>query len=349
MKHGRYLFVATCWLLTSALSTALAAEKALAEPSAVRALDQALANAKGSDRLLFVKLGGPNCGPCISLDRFLKQPEAAAMFQNRLDVVSLDVRQKDHQKTLERLGKVPGGGIPQWWLVTPEGEVIGNSAFRGKNLGYPSSQEGGAHFVTMLQAGLRLNPEQGQKLRQLLRADNAKIKEAVEDRQKERAKKIRQERAKNVALPITTQDKSPTTHGDQTWTETDYFSGKQRLMTKQVRVDNETGKEFLTMYIIYSPSGMSSMVRVVKDGRMTNQFVGNPQDYFSIMEDQMAGPNNKRHDWVSVVEFGDDWPKEESYVSTFVVVDGLHLEPRPVEDHLKELDEVWEEHQASFK
>lgn len=314
------------------------------EPSAVRVLDQALAKAKGGDRLLFVKLGGPRCGACVALDKFLKKPEVAALVQDRLDVVSLDMRQKDFPEVTERLGKMKGG-IPQWWLVTPEGQVIGSSLYQGENIGYPSSAEGAEHLLTMLRAGLRLSSDEYGELSQLLLTNRDKENKAFESRQQQYAKKVRQERAKNIALPITTKQRAPTKYSDQTWTVTDYFQGKKRVMSKEVRMDDETGNEILTRYSIYSPIGLPALNRVVMKGRMSNQFMGYLDDYFSIVEEQMAGPKNNRHDWLTVVEFGRDLPKEESVVSAFVVVDGLHLEPRPVAEFLEESKQAWDEFQ----
>ncbi|MEX1042542.1 MAG: thioredoxin family protein [Pirellulaceae bacterium] len=123
-------------------------------------LDNALADAKQSGRRVIVQETATWCGPCILLSRFLEKHRA--LWQRDYLWVKLDHRWPDTEEVVQDLRGDATYPIPWWAILNAEGETLITSIRAGdQNIGFPSSDEGKAHFREMLNTtAVRLQPEQ---------------------------------------------------------------------------------------------------------------------------------------------------------------------------------------------
>ena len=117
-------------------------------------LADARAEAKRSGRRVWVIEGGPRCGPCFMLARWIKDHHA--VIDKDYVVVKLMEALDDHvPEAVAGLPIEDGDGIPWFAITEPDGVVLAHSRGPLGNIGFPSSLEGIRHFRTMLEQTTR--------------------------------------------------------------------------------------------------------------------------------------------------------------------------------------------------
>lgn len=117
-------------------------------------LKNAKAEATRSNRALWVICGGPRCGPCFRLARWIH--EHHELLEKDLVIVKLTSGlDRDADEIFEEIGGAAGDGIPFHSMMSPEGEVLISSKGPLGNIGMPSEIEGQRHFQAMLEAARR--------------------------------------------------------------------------------------------------------------------------------------------------------------------------------------------------
>jgi Thioredoxin-like len=112
-------------------------------------LAEARAEAKRSGRRVWVVQGGPRCGPCFRLARWIKDHHATI----DKDYVVVKLMEGIDEHVTEALAGLPiksGDGIPWFAITDPDGAVLATSRGPLGNIGFPSSVEGIRHFRQML-------------------------------------------------------------------------------------------------------------------------------------------------------------------------------------------------------
>jgi hypothetical protein len=111
-------------------------------------LAEAREEAKRTDRKLWIVEGGPRCGPCFRLARWMDDQHA--ILEKDYVIVKvmggLDTHADDVVKALDR----PQSGIPWYAITDVEGKVLANSESPLGNIGMPSSVQGIRYFRGML-------------------------------------------------------------------------------------------------------------------------------------------------------------------------------------------------------
>jgi thiol-disulfide isomerase/thioredoxin len=129
-------------------------------------LSEALAQAKASDRRVFLIMSASWCGPCRMLARFLTANKAE--LNRHYVFVKLDISRDAHaQELLVRYeGKDARNGVPWYVILDASGKPLITSNAKeaeewgSTNIGFPSTKSGIVHFVAMLrQTAPRLSDE----------------------------------------------------------------------------------------------------------------------------------------------------------------------------------------------
>src|SRR5262249_50063108 len=112
-------------------------------------LAEARAEAQRTGRRLWIVEGGPRCGPCFRLARWMDDQHALLEKDYVILKVmdGLDEHAEDVVKPLERPA---GGGIPWYAITEADGKVLATSDGPLGNIGIPSSVEGIGHLRGML-------------------------------------------------------------------------------------------------------------------------------------------------------------------------------------------------------
>jgi hypothetical protein len=121
---------------------------------ALTLLDEARAEAKRSDRRVWVIDGGPRCGPCFRLARWIEDHHTTLAR----DFVVVKVMEGLDEHVTEALAGLPikdGDGIPWFAFTEPDGRILAISRGPLGNTGFPTSVEDLRHFRHMLEAGVR--------------------------------------------------------------------------------------------------------------------------------------------------------------------------------------------------
>lgn len=116
---------------------------------ALAALAKARKEAAGSGRRVWVILGGPRCGPCFRLARWIE--ERHATLAKDFVVVKVMEGLDDHaDEVVAGLPVKPGEGIPWFAITEPDGKILATSVGPLGNVGFPSSVEDIRHLRRML-------------------------------------------------------------------------------------------------------------------------------------------------------------------------------------------------------
>jgi hypothetical protein len=107
-------------------------------------------NARRDDRRVWIILGGPRCGPCFALARWVDQHHAVL----EKDYVILKIMGGVDAHSEEVIGQFrdSDGGIPWHAIIEPDGERLVTSDGPLGNIGMPGSVEGLRHFRKMLES-----------------------------------------------------------------------------------------------------------------------------------------------------------------------------------------------------
>jgi hypothetical protein len=141
-------------------------QKHALEPlDAQKLLDDALLEARNSNRRVLVQETAVWCGPCHLLTSYLQQQRPT--WEKDYIWVRIDHRWANSSEVMNGLKAGYRGGIPWTAILDSEGQLLATSnASRGDNIGFPSTKDGIDHFVKMIQeTSQRLTDEDLQKLR----------------------------------------------------------------------------------------------------------------------------------------------------------------------------------------
>ncbi len=122
-----------------------------AQRDAAELLASAQAEAKQSGRRLWVISGGPRCGPCFRLARWMEGQHA--LLEKDYVLVKVMGGMDKNAEVIDPL--LPGSqseGIPFHAIVEPDGKVLITSKGPLGNIGMPSEPEGVRHLRKMLEA-----------------------------------------------------------------------------------------------------------------------------------------------------------------------------------------------------
>src|SRR6185312_8634398 len=113
-------------------------------------LNSARDEARKTGRRVWVVFGGPRCGPCFRLGRWMEEHhEALAKDYVIVKIMGgLDTHYEEAAKGFPQM--LEGDGIPWHAITEPDGTVIATSHGPTGNIGFPSSVEDLRQFRTML-------------------------------------------------------------------------------------------------------------------------------------------------------------------------------------------------------
>ena len=117
--------------------------------NALTLLAEARNEAKRSGRRVWVIEGGPRCGPCFRLARWIEDHHAT-LDKDYVVVKLMDGIDEHVTEAVAGLPIKDGDGIPWFAITEPDGAVLAISRGPLGNIGFPSSLEGIRHFRQML-------------------------------------------------------------------------------------------------------------------------------------------------------------------------------------------------------
>jgi hypothetical protein len=119
-------------------------------PNARKLLDDALAQAKREDKRVLVQVGGPGCGWCVVLSRYLDGQKA--LVEKDYVHLKIDNRMPDAQVLIGELREKKEGGVPWMIILDADGKPLITSDAESGNIGYPGEPESQVHWKKMLDA-----------------------------------------------------------------------------------------------------------------------------------------------------------------------------------------------------
>jgi hypothetical protein len=122
-------------------------------PDAGQLLSDALAKAKREDKRVLVEVGGPRCGWCTVLSRYLD--EHRDLIDKEFVCLRLEDRLKRGIEVTKSVRPKPEGGVPWMVILDADGKPLITSDANGENIGYPGEPEGQVHFEKMLRTGTK--------------------------------------------------------------------------------------------------------------------------------------------------------------------------------------------------
>jgi hypothetical protein len=141
-----------------------------ASHDALALVAEANEKAKTSGRRVWIIEGGPRCGPCFRLARWM-EPHRATLEKDYVLVKLMGGIDEHVEEVIQRLTDTPHG-IPWYAITEPDGSVLITSDSPLGNIGFPSSLEGRRHFRKMLaETANRLMAEEIDGLMESLSAD----------------------------------------------------------------------------------------------------------------------------------------------------------------------------------
>jgi thiol-disulfide isomerase/thioredoxin len=120
------------------------------------ALTAGLAEARRTDRLVFLHSGAAWCGWCKRLEVWLEREDIAPIFSRDFVAVKIDVEEMSGGQEL--MDSYTGGydGLPWLAILDPDGTVIVNSiAPNGRNIGSPQAEWEIEHWNTMMRTAAK--------------------------------------------------------------------------------------------------------------------------------------------------------------------------------------------------
>jgi Thioredoxin-like len=135
------------------LATAFVKQHAPAPRDAKARLAAAQEEAKGTERRVWVVAGGPRCGPCLKLARWMEEHHSVL----EKDYVLLKVSEMDKSagEVMQLLNKPEETGIPWMAITAPGGAVLATSDGPLGNIGFPGTIEDVRHLHEMLRRTAR--------------------------------------------------------------------------------------------------------------------------------------------------------------------------------------------------
>ena len=141
------------------LTTALLKKHLPPIRDAQASLSAAQEEAKRTDRRVWIVLGGPRCGPCFQLARWMEE-QHALLEKDFVIAKVMDGLDHHAEGVVKALDPPQGSGIPWYAITEADGRVLTTSDSLLGNIGMPSSPEGIVHIHEMLKhAAKRLTAE----------------------------------------------------------------------------------------------------------------------------------------------------------------------------------------------
>src|SRR5262249_52520744 len=97
--------------------------------------------ARKSGRRVSIIEGGPRCGPCFRLGRWIDR-QHATLEKDFVIVKVMDGLDKHAAEVVKELPIAEGDGIPWYAITEPDGTILATSRGSLGNIGFPSSVEG---------------------------------------------------------------------------------------------------------------------------------------------------------------------------------------------------------------
>jgi thioredoxin-related protein len=145
--------------------------------SAEEALNSAIAEAKATDKSVFVHFGTKSCGWCRRLEQFIAMDGAAPLHDVYVFLKVEQDLQPDALAVRNRLAKgLNTGGNPWYAVVDSNGDVAATSNNAHGNTGYPINPEEIAHFVYVVDTTTDLDNATVASIDQALRARAKEIR-----------------------------------------------------------------------------------------------------------------------------------------------------------------------------
>ena len=110
--------------------------------------------ARKTGRRVWVVHGGPRCGPCFRLGRWLDEHHAT-LEKDYVIVKVMDGLDEHAAEVIKELPEREGDGIPWYAITEPDGTILATSQGPLGNIGFPGSVEGLRHFRGMLDRTVR--------------------------------------------------------------------------------------------------------------------------------------------------------------------------------------------------
>jgi hypothetical protein len=105
--------------------------------------------ARKSGRRVWIIEGGPRCGSCFRLGRWIDEHHAT-LDKDFVIVKVMDGLDKHAAEVVKELPIAEGDGIPWYAITEPDGTILATSRGSLGNIGFPGSVEGLRHFRGML-------------------------------------------------------------------------------------------------------------------------------------------------------------------------------------------------------
>jgi beta-lactamase regulating signal transducer with metallopeptidase domain len=141
---------------------------------AAQKLENAITEAKASERKVWVRITQTRCAPCFAFSRWLD--DQRAVLEKDFVLVKIDnVNDTNGVEIAKRLLHDRDFGVPVSFFLDGDGKEVGSSYFEGGNTGYPGgSFEGTRHLLETLKSLRRtLSDEELDELRRSLTPDPA--------------------------------------------------------------------------------------------------------------------------------------------------------------------------------
>jgi hypothetical protein len=128
------------------------------------ALSAAQDEARDTGRRLVIVEGGPRCGPCFRLARWMED-QHALLAKDYVIVKVLDGADDHANEVIGKLNPPKEAGIPWFAITEPDGKILATSDGPLGNTGFPSGTEEKKHFKKMLDRTARhLTPAERERL-----------------------------------------------------------------------------------------------------------------------------------------------------------------------------------------
>jgi hypothetical protein len=121
---------------------------------ALAELAEARRSARSTGRRVWVVLGGPRCGPCFRLARWMDDHRATLEEDYVLVKVMGDL-DANAAEVIAGLPESEGEGTPWFAITEADGSILATSEGPLGNIGFPSSLEGTGHLRQMLERTAR--------------------------------------------------------------------------------------------------------------------------------------------------------------------------------------------------
>jgi len=142
------------------------------------ALSSAIAEAKATDKSVFVHFGTESCGWCRRLEQFIAMDGAEPLHDAYVFLKVKQDLQHDGTALRDRLseGLTNTGGVPWYAVVDSNGEVAATSNNANGNTGYPINPEEIAHFINVVSTTTDLDDATVASVDQALKARAQEIR-----------------------------------------------------------------------------------------------------------------------------------------------------------------------------